>query len=251
MTVYFRLRCRTKLLRNKNLQTIQRWRGRPARKILAAVPAIARSCALFAVACLAATGSAHAAVVPWMEIEEMTRRAEVIALGRVDRVDSEWTADGAMIITRAVIDVEKGLKGGPLREVTVEVPGGRVGDQMMVASGAPGFERGERLILFLERPGGKTPGGKTAGTPFGVVGWNLGKMTVRRDARTGRDVVHGAPGPAVAYVGPDGRPIDPSRSRRGPEELGRFLQRIEELLEAPGPSGDPAAPGRSAGERGS
>jgi hypothetical protein len=179
-----------------------------------------------------------AATVPWIDLEEMATRAEVVALGRVEKVRSAWTPDARMIVTTATIEIEKGLKGGPRRRVSIRVPGGRVGDQIMVASGAPTFEEGERLVVFLERPGAAPSGGGAVdrhdaapGTPFSIVGWNLGKMSVRRDPRTGRDLVHDASGDWVTYIGPDGRPIDRTRARRGPEEVGQFLQRVEAILE--------------------
>ena len=200
-----------------------------------------------------------AATVPWIDLEEMATQAEVIALGRVDKVESAWTPDGRMIVTTATIEIEKALKGGPWRRVSIRTPGGRVGDQIMVASGAPTFSEGERLIVFLERPGAGASGRYTAGadsapagaepdasvsrggpdrgrdvaleTPFSIVGWNLGKMPVRRDTRTDRDLVHDPSRDSVTYVGPDGRPIDRARGRRGPEELGQFLRRVERILD--------------------
>ena len=167
----------------------------------------------------------QAATVPWIDLEEMATRAEVIALGTVEKVESAWTPDGRMIVTTATIEIEKGLKGGPWRRVSIRIPGGRVGDQTMVASGAPTFREGERLVVFLEKPGAVPE------TPFSIVGWNLGKMTVRRDARTDLDIVHAPSGESVTYIGPDGRPIERARGRRGPEELGQFLQRVESILE--------------------
>lgn len=186
-----------------------------------------------------------AATVPWIDLEEMATRAEVIALGTVEKVESVWTPDGRMIVTTVTFEIEKGLKGGPRQRVSIRIPGGRVGDQILVASGAPTFSEGERLVLFLERPGtgvsgrddGGTRGGPDRGrggpleTLFSIVGWNLGKMPVWRDARTDRDLVHDPSRDSVTYIGPDGRPIDRTRTRRGPEELGQFLQRVEGILE--------------------
>ncbi len=177
-----------------------------------------------------AIGSLGAAVVPWLDLEEMTRRAEVIGLGTVEKVESAWTADGRMILTRTTIELERAIKGGPRKQVVIEIPGGKVGDQMMVASGAPVFSKGERIVVFLQRPSAAPVQSGAAITPFGVVGWNLGKMPVRHDPHTGRDLVHAPATSGATYLTPGGRPVDPSRHVRAPAELRQFLQRIEDLI---------------------
>ena len=199
------------------------WRFRPGH----ALPALA---AILAALILVPEG-VRAATVPWIDLEEMATRAEVIALGRVEKVESAWTPDGRMIVTTTTFEIEKGLKGGPWRRVSIRTPGGRIGDQIMVASGAPTFSEGERLVVFLERPGPDRGRDAVSETPFSIVGWNLGKMPVRHDPRTDRDIVHDPSRDSVTYLGPDGRPIDRARGRRGPEELGQFLRRVEGILE--------------------
>jgi hypothetical protein len=177
-----------------------------------------------------------AAVVPWLTLEELTASAEVIVLGTVEETQAAWTPDRTLIVTRVTVAVERPVKGGPRSRVTFEVPGGRVGEAMLVASGAPMFVKGERVVLFLDRARG--PGeeaGAARARPLGVAGWNLGKMTVRRDAATGRDLVRGRSGGAV-YVGRDGRPVRETGGE-GPVELSGFLRRVEGLLKAPGAGG--------------
>jgi len=147
---------------------------------------------------LAVPTAAVAAVLPWMSLEEITGQAEVIVLGTVESAESSWSPDGRIIVTRTTVSVERPLLGGPRARVIVETPGGRVGDQTMIASGAPVFQRGERVVLFLEPAGEQRPGAGALGgarTPPGgaalhaVVGWNLGRVSVRRDPLTGRDRV--------------------------------------------------------------
>src|SRR6185503_1773022 len=130
---------------------------------------------------LLAPAAATAAVVPWMSLEEITGQAEVIVLGTVESTESAWSADGRIIVTRATVSVEKPLLGGPRARVIVETPGGRVGDQTMIASGAPVFRVGERVVLFLEPAGVQRPGAaggahpsQSAAALHAVVGWNLG-----------------------------------------------------------------------------
>ena len=191
-----------------------------------------------AILALVAAAAAGAAVLPWMSLEEIAGRAEVIVLGTVESAESAWSEDGRIIVTRATVSVERALKGGPRSRVVVETLGGRVGDQTMIASGAPVFRVGERLVLFLEPAGvsGADAAGGGAG-PRAVVGWNLGRMIVRRDPRTGRDLVEDRTSGSL-YLDRQGRPVGPERSGKGPAELQQFLGEIERLVAAgPGRGG--------------
>lgn len=177
---------------------------------------------------------ASATVLPWMDLEEITAKANLIVLGRVERSEAGWSDDGRIIVTRATVSVERALKGGPRARVEVETPGGRVGDVGMIAAGAPVFHVGDRLVLFLEPAGDPGAGGGSA-RRHAVVGWNLGKMDVTRDPRTGRDLVRDRTSGAL-YLDRQGKPVAPDRTGKGPAELGEFLQRVERLV-ATGPQG--------------
>jgi len=156
-----------------------------------------------------------------MGLEEMTHKAEIIALGKVEAAESVWSDDGRIIVTRATVAVERSLKGGPRSRVVVETPGGKIGDQLMVASSSPIFSVGERVVLFLERVGQQER--------FGVVGWNLGKMVIRRDPRTGRELVSDRTVEAV-YLDRQGKRVNPEHLGAGPVELGQFLRQVEDLV---------------------
>ena len=171
---------------------------------------------------LAAVGPARATVLPWMSLEEMALRADVIALGTVEAVEGAMSDDGRIIVTRVTLQVEKTLKGGPRARVTLEVPGGRIGDRILIASGAPTFAKGDRAVLFLE--------GAPGGGRLSVVGWNLGRFEVRRDPQSGRDLVNDRTGGAL-YLDKDGRPVDPGRRGVGRVELGDFLRQVEAILD--------------------
>ena len=168
---------------------------------------------------------AAATVVPWMDLKEITAQADVIVLGSIESVESGWSDDGRIIVTRATLSVERTFKGGPRARVVVETPGGKVGDLAMVASGAPVFHAGERLVLFLEPSGGAARGGKR----HGVVGWNQGRMMVRRDPRTGRDLVEDRTA-GTLYLDRQGKPVGPGRAGKGPAELQDFLRDVERLV---------------------
>jgi hypothetical protein len=77
-------------------------------------------------------------------------------VGRVEKVSSrweEWDGVGRLIVTRCSVIVEESLGGrGAARggaEITVEVPGGTVGDLTLVVSDAPALVEGERAVFFL------------------------------------------------------------------------------------------------------
>jgi len=183
---------------------------------------IVRTAAVFLALACAARG-AQATVVPFMSLEEMTREAGVIVVGSVETTESRFSADGRMILTEVAVTVERPLKGGPRARILLVTPGGRVGDKTLIASGAPVFARGERVVLFLHGDEGR---------PFGIVGWNQGKLMVSRDPRTGRDLVRGQAA-GVLLLDRQGHPVEPGRQGAGPVELGDFVRQIEAILTAP------------------
>jgi hypothetical protein len=184
--------------------------------------------------CLAA-GTAEATVVPWMGLEEVTGQAEVVVLGKVETTESRWSDDGRIIVTEVTVSVERALKGGPRATVVVETPGGTLGDRTLVASGAPVFARGERVVLFLREAG---DGARPGGGRLAVVGWSQGRFRVRRDPRTGRDLVQ-AEAAGAAYLDRQGKPVAPEGAGGGPVELQQFLLRVETLLRRGDQGGSP------------
>ncbi|MGH9798467.1 MAG: hypothetical protein ACRD5D_09975, partial [Candidatus Polarisedimenticolia bacterium] len=151
--------------------------------------AVLPACGLLSIALM--VPEARAAMVPAMDLEEMAGRAEVIVLGTVEEAKPAWVEGGRLIVTRVAVGVEQSLKGGPRSRVEFTVIGGRVGETTLVASGAPVFRPGERVVLFLDRsPAPGEPAEAVRARPLGVTGWNLGTMPVRRDPATGRSLVH-------------------------------------------------------------
>ncbi len=186
----------------------------------------ARTAALAALLGALGGGSARATVVPFMSVEDLARDATVIVLGTVEETRAHWSDDHRIILTTVTLSVERALKGGPRAAATLEVPGGRVGDQTLVASGAPVFARGERAVLFLAPAGdGSLPGSR----PLALVGWSQGRMPVRRDPASGRDLVQVRAGGAL-YLDGAGRPVGPPAAGIGPVELEDFLRRVEGLV---------------------
>lgn len=85
-----------------------------------------------------------------MSREELVEKAGAIVAGRVVEVNSHWNGKGTIIVTEAVIEVEDSILGDAPSHVQVRTFGGQVGDRKIVAHGFPTFQRGEKLLLFLE-----------------------------------------------------------------------------------------------------
>ena len=180
-------------------------------------------------ALLAWSPATLAAVVPYMGLEDLEREAEVVVLGSVEAADSGWSDDGRIIVTRVTVTVEEVLKGGPRKNLVIEVPGGTMGGQTLVASGAPMFRKGDRAVLFLQHGAPAMERGAAQALPLAVVGWNQGRFEMRRDPNTRRDIVR-QPSGGTLYVDAQGRPAARDVQVSGPRELSDFLKEIEGLV---------------------
>jgi hypothetical protein len=170
-----------------------------------------------AAAGLLALGSpARAATVVPLTLEEMERMASDVCVGTVEHTEAAWDEDHRRIETRVRLRVESRLKGSPGDTLMLVVPGGVVGEIGMRVPGAPGFRRGERVLLLAE------PGRAGSVRPVGLF---QGRLRIRHDPARGVDLVE-APGPAWAA---DGAPIPPGSppSGRPPAlELDEVLRRL-------------------------
>jgi hypothetical protein len=112
---------------------------------------------------------ALAAVAPEVSVEALAREADAVVRGTVASATSGWTPDGRHIRTLVSLRRVSTWRGTPPSELVVEVPGGTVGDVAQVVSGAPGFDPGEEVVIFL----------RAAGTGrWRVLGLALGKFRV-------------------------------------------------------------------------
>jgi hypothetical protein len=119
---------------------------------------------------LALAAAARATTLERMSVEAMTKAAGVVAEARCTGSASEWQGGEIWTITRfAVIEA---WKGNPGRQVTVRLPGGRVGHITSLVPGVPRFSAGEEVVLFLESP--------RAGA-YAVTAWSEGTFRIRRD----------------------------------------------------------------------
>ncbi len=88
--------------------------------------------------------------------------SEKIVRGEVIDVRSFWDSQKGLIFTDITILVDEHIKGYGMKEMTITLPGGTIGDQTHIVSDTPQFEVGDYGIILLE------PSGHVTGGPDGV-----------------------------------------------------------------------------------
>ena len=111
---------------------------------------LARPAAAAAALLILATGAA-ATIVLRVTPRELADAAHLVVEGRVATVDARWNGDRSSINTYAVVNVDRFHKGTGGGQVTVVVPGGKVGDEELRYEGGAVFAPGEECFLFLWR----------------------------------------------------------------------------------------------------
>ena len=117
----------------------------------------------------------HATTFVAMSERTLARTADAIVVGRVERLESIAGRDGR-ISTLVTVAVERSLKGQVGNRITLQQPGGRVGDRAMWIAGSPEFATGERDLLFLSAH----HDGTARTTAFG-----MGQFRLKDDPTTG------------------------------------------------------------------
>ena len=117
-----------------------------------------------------------------LSTQELTSRSDVVVIGTVSGMQSEWNSEKTRITTRVTIDVREFLKGGNgEQQITVLTPGGEIGDVGEMYSGAARFRHHEEVVVF---------GHKKTGHDHEVVGGDQGKVPVIEDKLTREKTVH-------------------------------------------------------------
>jgi FlgD Ig-like domain/Matrixin len=111
--------------------------------------------------------SASFAVVHKMEIRDLRDASSDIIVGRVMSYEAAW--DGNLIYTYYKVKVLDRVKGNPADEITVRVPGGEVGEVILMVSDTPYLKSGEDAFLFLKQNGDVRE----------VTGWYQGKYAIK------------------------------------------------------------------------
>jgi hypothetical protein len=84
-------------------------------------------------------------------LPELVNGADAIIVGSVTGRSSQWNTDRSHIETIVTLSVEEYLKGTSSEgNLTINVPGGEVAGITERVSDTPGFDQGERVVLFLK-----------------------------------------------------------------------------------------------------
>jgi hypothetical protein len=115
-----------------------------------------------------------------MNTDELSRRAEVVAVGKVKATKSSWENNKSRIVTYVTVNVDEYLKGGDGNVITILTPGGEVDGIGELYTHTAKFEKDEDVVVFAE----KDKQGR-----YTVSGGHDGKFRVTKDEATGTQFV--------------------------------------------------------------
>lgn len=105
---------------------------------------------MFVIALIAAILPAQATTYGHvMPMGEMLERSEQVVQGTVAGLHAEFGDDG-LIWTTVTLDVDQTLARSAAAQVSFKLPGGTVGDLNLSIPGAPAFEPGQEVMVFLD-----------------------------------------------------------------------------------------------------
>lgn len=130
-----------------------------------------------------------------MDQRELVQKSAAVVDGEVLQVHSFWDPKGRIIITEAIVKVSDSVVGNVGSAIVVRTFGGTVEGYTVQAHGFPTFQRGERLLLYLEpeRNGAHQ-----------VTGYQLGQYRIVRD-KAGAEVAVPTFDGAARLITRDGR----------------------------------------------
>jgi len=140
------------------MQVFPKQLPRPTRKVY-----LAFTCVVFFSVFLQKVENGYASLAK-IALEDVSREASSIVVAEVTHTQSQW--EGGSIYTYVTVSIEQYIKGAGDKQITIKVPGGRVGNVAQFVSDTPNFQVGERAILFLKDQF------------FRVVGWRQGKYAI-------------------------------------------------------------------------
>lgn len=127
---------------------------------------------IIALCLFGAQRQSNATTVLSFGFRELVRQADLIVMGRCEEVRGTWNEDRSMIFTYITLSSEKCLKSSLCpSQVKIRHLGGAVNDTNMKVVGAPSFQKGERVILFLK--------GSSEGY-YRIIGLSQGKFSIIR-----------------------------------------------------------------------
>jgi hypothetical protein len=126
----------------------------------------------------AAPGTSNATSLARMSVVQMAHASAIVV--RAKCVASVVRREDGEIWTFSEFEIEEDWKGAANGRITVRLLGGRLGEITSHVAGVPRFQPGEDVVLFLAR---------VSHGAFSVVSWVQGTFRIRRDSRTGREMV--------------------------------------------------------------
>jgi hypothetical protein len=136
---------------------------------------------------LLCAGNVRSSYVPTsaLRISELTKRSDVIVLGTVTSIASDWNVNRTAIETRIDLKIEEIFKGRvDYGKITFHQLGGNVGEIASTVGEAAAFVEGERVAVFLF---------KNDRERLQLVGFFQGKFSVERRSK-GEMAVRRIPG---------------------------------------------------------
>lgn len=157
-------------------------------------------------------GTAQATLLRGLSLDNLCRRSELIVRGKVVARATAWK--GSRIYTRVTLRVTGSLRSTHRIGQTVSFwrLGGRVGRHAQIVRGAPTFQQGDHVLVFLTR----------RKDHLFVTGMVQGRFSIRSATTSRLSTV------TQALVG--ARLLGPKRALRRPTTLVRFEQRIRATL---------------------
>jgi len=129
---------------------------------------------------LTAAGFVQATTLQKLSFDRLIGEADLIIKGRVEELKTRQVSDRRSMITIVTVSIERQFKGPQVSSVTIEQPGGSLGDIAQGVPGLPEFSSGEEVIVFLKRQ---------RGGAFNIVGGKQGKFTAKTQPGSREEVV--------------------------------------------------------------
>ncbi|MFH0767967.1 MAG: hypothetical protein V1932_00165 [Chloroflexota bacterium] len=87
-----------------------------------------------------------------LTLDDLVGGASYIVVGKITQMSSQWNADRTRIYTSVTLSIEEQIKGDwNKNEITITVPGGKVGETAELVEDTAGFSVNERVLVFLTK----------------------------------------------------------------------------------------------------
>jgi hypothetical protein len=140
-----------------------------------------RKAGLLSLLWLLLAAPAFATTLLWMDVQELTRHSNSVVMGTVQS-QQDLTTHPGVPLNRMTFEISRTLKGDLEGTIVVDNPG---------FDGAPAFNEGEELILFIH----------TRSNTHVITGFQQGSFKIFRDASGNRVLSRGIPSHRTSIAG--------------------------------------------------